>query len=1500
MAQGIHDGTKLLLSSIELPEDAHLYYSIYVSTTAEPLEDIESARRKLSEAYTGDLFTAPICRVHFENALPLLYVFTVASEGEEPPLLELPKLTNRQSSQIVIGEAVTAHMLCSEDHGPCTCCHNKPAPDQATKDANLAENLFLAAVRDILVDEICVASHRKGHIPAVKLRHGFCLLSRRISTEWTQSWSSNRDQGLIYCQIRLHLTPTHILVQPVAQRIKGLAVAEDIAFGAPIVLLPHGIQAFYLGHQIADDRTVCEFSDTLGHKAGYSLVSDNFVQCYIPFRRLNDRQDGGIKTIWPKELILSAPLRPSLSSLSDHSGPLQPNGQAQNMPTTSAGIALSLLSLGHQSMINLSALSNAMGQYIDSVIKEREKPKVEPLQDASASQSRPVAPTSSAEPMQANLQQPSHLVPLEQNYPSPLEMVVDNPHISTPASNPPNPSEPIFDAATALLQTQETAPNTAMDIQPSNPDGYSASQNVLDSWDTMGFGGDSFDFTGTVGMGLDPFSSTVPDTLTDDDFKIFDLPSVPVDGSGTGAGVGHADVSSLPDVLMALAGGSSRGGGLENVDANMIDWNIVGGPVSFPMSGEGDTGVINLADAAQMLQSGFGMDVFGPDLHSILLAKTPATTVDGMPSAQSLRFQQGVNSPTPLLDTGDDDHVDTAGFVAVQFGKLHNTADDRYVNGKYSLPSPPPEAPSDPPTVPVSIVRPFKDKNLAPEKTGGPWKSSTAREGDLRIRYLAATQPSSAIVSKLKLAGTKRIRDKAQLYEAESEVISDALADITLSPTKKRRLTWSTSDEAWRNPTPPQDEDEDGDDGDSSIAEDEDMVEEADAVSTTSLAQPADLRSELNLPNQDPVKLLQCHFDSLWLLEHRCVSSSDISLPGHSTSQSLPQPVMSTGPISVPTPVSPEAIPGEGGPKLTAGIARYVAREVVRNPTWRAVAIAFKNMPASGYRNSRDLCRAELDILTSALRCTGQLAWEKTIADVAEVDDEPDRTFASSHHVNLLRNPKLILGYGTNVIEALPSILRFWEQMDIVPLHGPKDVRVVAFVSDAGGVGQITQAEAWLKHLSRLYTARRLGTHTPVSNSQFSNGVAAVRWDGFRSVCERLMMASHFPYTLVVYVIVPNSFTTLTHPAAFGVLNAISDLNEIQSLRSGKVVFHVVPEVFVSHFKAFSHNPNFGMERIVLSVYDSIPILVERRHSRLSAGRHHTRDLAPAFAFKLSNRSTVKATFVERWPPPVATIFDRYAFIHVAYSLSPDGEWLVAFVCTENGDAEDVEVWRIEEPENLSLIVRNVLELTMKFAKRADLDWRVTITKVGLVTQTELDEGSTTFLDAVQTSDIPVQEDINVPIKEYGLLVDSSYETFMLFPRPTDILSTATPPASDYEFLSHRYHPETAASFAIPISTCWMVHLFRSLDWSRRQFDSTFDESLSSSYQIHALHLARFGGSTYSGETEEHMKNIATNFHDLTTLKEARYGHFSGEAKLPLHLALVDAISSCLGGLQMS
>lgn len=213
---------------------------------------------------------------------------------------------------------------------------------------------------------------------------------------------------------------------------------------------------------------------------------------------------------------------------------------------------------------------------------------------------------------------------------------------------------------------------------------------------------------------------------------------------------------------------------------------------------------------------------------------------------------------------------------------------------------------------------------------------------------------------------------------------------------------------------------------------------------------------------------------------------------------------------------------------------------------------------------------------------------------------------------------------------------------------------------------------------------------------------------------------------LIVYVIVPTTFANLSHPAAIPVLGSISDINDQLIKSPGKLVFHLVPEVFVSHGRSLSHHPDFSFERLALSVYDSIPRIVDREYSRLSASVYPVRKGVDAYAFVLANPRPPKAMFVEKWPPPISGMFDRYTFLHIGYNVTSDGDWLGATGVTENGDSQESRIWRLYDEEPLAL-VKTVLEFALKLARKADVEWRVTIAKSGPMSAFEF-EGENTII----------------------------------------------------------------------------------------------------------------------------------------------------------------------------
>lgn len=181
------------------------------------------------------------------------------------------------------------------------------------------------------------------------------------------------------------------------------------------------------------------------------------------------------------------------------------------------------------------------------------------------------------------------------------------------------------------------------------------------------------------------------------------------------------------------------------------------------------------------------------------------------------------------------------------------------------------------------------------------------------------------------------------------------------------------------------------------------------------------------------------------------------------------------------------------------------------------------------------------------------------------------------------------------------------------------------------------------------------------------------------------------------------------------------------------------------------------------------------------------------------------------------------------------------------------------------------------------------------------------FVDTPKLEQLPTATFIpprSENIKDNNVIVDASSEAFLLFPQPINMLPSSVDQIISADFLSSRKEDSQIDSLATPIMTCWLLHVFRRPETTQAHDSSRSLANLSSSVsssQVHALHLVRFGNSTYSAETEDHMRNIAINFYDLTILHEIRMGFTGGEttSKQPLHVAVVNSMTAALEGLQL-
>lgn len=224
-------------------------------------------------------------------------------------------------------------------------------------------------------------------------------------------------------------------------------------------------------------------------------------------------------------------------------------------------------------------------------------------------------------------------------------------------------------------------------------------------------------------------------------------------------------------------------------------------------------------------------------------------------------------------------------FEPIHFAPNHKATDQKYVHGKFALPTPPPED--------VERIWPLRRRS-----------QDSSAPADWKFFYGSVTDPRIGIVRRL--VGAKRKR----LGEDESD------RPGRISP------AWLREHEEWASSSPPAHDDADVDSrSDSDVDMDDD---EADAEARSVLS-PS--RSYTPPPLHLPLgpSLVQTSFHHSHLLP----LSMALRPPGAAAAQG-------TGAASVPTPVSPAAALGASSEraKMLEAVAQFLVKEMVENPVW--------------------------------------------------------------------------------------------------------------------------------------------------------------------------------------------------------------------------------------------------------------------------------------------------------------------------------------------------------------------------------------------------------------------------------------------------------------------------------------------------------------------------------------------------------------------------------------
>lgn len=185
----------------------------------------------------------------------------------------------------------------------------------------------MQAVIDRLLDDYTRAQSRPlAQSPLVaRLRNGVLLgpPTHSVTDEWSSGWEHYvQTTPLSYCELQVHFTPTTLLIHPVLKSTQYLPLIASlpVAAGSPIMLLPHGVPAYYLNtysgpsgglaHQFEDAFVGLGagnwkdfLKDPRDDEAPPSSMS-TFMIGWLPIQN-KQGEDKGLPFIWPLALCIT-------------------------------------------------------------------------------------------------------------------------------------------------------------------------------------------------------------------------------------------------------------------------------------------------------------------------------------------------------------------------------------------------------------------------------------------------------------------------------------------------------------------------------------------------------------------------------------------------------------------------------------------------------------------------------------------------------------------------------------------------------------------------------------------------------------------------------------------------------------------------------------------------------------------------------------------------------------------------------------------------------------------------------------------------------------------------------------------------------------------------------------------------------------------------------------------------------------------------------------------
>lgn len=89
------------------------------------------------------------------------------------------------------------------------------------------------------------------------------------------------------------------------------------------------------------------------------------------------------------------------------------------------------------------------------------------------------------------------------------------------------------------------------------------------------------------------------------------------------------------------------------------------------------------------------------------------------------------------------------------------------------------------------------------------------------------------------------------------------------------------------------------------------------------------------------------------------------------------------------------------------------------------------------------------------------------------------------------------------------------------------------------------------------------------------------------------------------------------------------------------------------------------------------------------------------------------------WPEPALDVLMRHRFLHIAYAVTSDRQWVYVSVVDDRGEMDKVTAY-MASGSDLDL-VKTVWAQSRAYAEAANVEWRVSVLRVGVTSKIELE-----------------------------------------------------------------------------------------------------------------------------------------------------------------------------------